>query len=168
MGIDQLNIIGLSENPDLLSYGIDYIWKCCGSESNFEFYKDAIGNAAKTAASVPEFYIATLAGEIVGCVALITNDLNSRQDLFPWLACLYVDEKYRNRNIAGQLMDRVLTDAAKGGIFKVYLSTDLENFYEKKGWKKMESVIIWKVFHLLFMKSRQEFRSNFLSAFCIL
>jgi GNAT superfamily N-acetyltransferase len=136
MGSDQLKIIGLSENDNILSKGIDYIWKCWGSESNFEFYKDAILNASKTAAIVPEFYVATINGEIIGCVALITNDLNSRQDLFPWLACLYVDEKFRNQNIAGQLMDRVLQDAAHAGISHVYLSTELENFYEKKGWKQ--------------------------------
>lgn len=133
---DQLHIIGLSENNNLLAKGIEYFWKCWGSETNFEFYKDAILNASQKTAAVPEFYVATLNGEIIGCVALITNDLNSRQDLFPWLACLYVEENFRNQNIAGMLMQRALNDAANAGILNVYLSTDLENFYEKKGWKK--------------------------------
>jgi GNAT superfamily N-acetyltransferase len=133
---DQLHIIGLSENNNLLAKGIEYIWKCWGSETNFEFYKDAILNASQKTTAVPEFYVATFDSEIIGCVALITNDLNSRQDLFPWLACLYVEENFRNQNIAGMLMQRALNDAANAGILNVYLSTDLENFYEKKGWKK--------------------------------
>ena len=136
MDSSQLKIIGLSEDPDFLKQGIAYIWKCWGSEINFEFYKDAIEHATKSSATVPEFYIALKNSDVVGCAALITNDLNSRQDLFPWLACLFVDEKYRLQNLAGQLMDRVLSDASKAGIEKVYLSTDLENFYEKKGWQK--------------------------------
>jgi len=32
---------------------------------------------------------------VAGCCALLTNDLISRQDLWPWLACLYVEPDYR-------------------------------------------------------------------------
>jgi hypothetical protein len=56
---DQLHIIGLSENNNLLAKGIEYIWKCWGSETNFEFYKDAILNASQKTTAVPEFYVAT-------------------------------------------------------------------------------------------------------------
>ena len=72
--------------------------------------------------------------EIIACYALLINDIISRQDLFPWFACLFVEEKYRNKGIAKKLMDHALNECKNKGFETVYLSTDLENFYEKSGW----------------------------------
>ena len=67
----------------------------------------------------------------------MTNDLISRQDLMPWLACLFVKVDHRNKGVAGSLLDHGLNEAKMKGFQKLYLYTDLENFYERKGWNHM-------------------------------
>ena len=66
---------------------------------------------------------------------MLTNDLISRQDLMPWFACLFVTEQQRNKGIDGSLLGHGLNEAKKKGFKKLYLYTDLDNFYEQKGWK---------------------------------
>ena len=85
-------------------------------------------------ASLPKFYLLLNGEEIIGSYALLTNDIISRQDLMPWFACLYVNEQFRNRGLAEKMLSHALEEAKKKGFSKLYLSTDLEGFYEKKGW----------------------------------
>jgi predicted acetyltransferase len=65
----------------------------------------------------------------------LTNDIISRQDLMPWFACLYVEDNYRNQGLAERLLKHSLIESQKLGFDILYLSTELNDFYEKKGWK---------------------------------
>ena len=124
----------ITKESNLLEKGIEYFWKHWGSESNLDFYKDCIENSISDDKSLPKFYLMFDKDKIIGSFALLTNDLISRQDLFPWFACLLVDESYRNQGLAEELITHGLKEAQKKGFSTLYLSTDLENFYEKKGW----------------------------------
>ncbi|WP_423055741.1 GNAT family N-acetyltransferase [Bacillus atrophaeus] len=66
--------------------------------------------------------------------ALLRNDLISRQDLFPWLACLFVVPKLRGNEIGCALLRHALKEAHRKGFENLYLCTDLEGYYEKYGW----------------------------------
>lgn len=72
-------------------------------------------NALTDPNDIPSFYIAKVDDKIIGTYALIRNDLNSRQDLSPWLACLFVDEKFRGNSIGAKLLNHGLLEAAKKG-----------------------------------------------------
>lgn len=130
-----MEIVELSDRPDLIEAGVEYFWNCWGSDSNYTFYKDCIFNSMCEENKLPKFYLGIIGGDIVASYALLTNDLISRQDLMPWLACLYVNEDHRGSGIAKHLLDHGLKQAYQKGFKSLYLSTDLENFYEKKGWK---------------------------------
>ena len=43
----------------------------------------------------------------------MSDDLNSRPDLYPWLINVYVDEKFRGRNVARELMNTVKENMLK-------------------------------------------------------
>lgn len=129
-----MDIFELSEKPDLVVEATHYFWKQWGSDSNFKFYEDCILNSLDTKNAIPKFYIGMESDMIIGSYALITNDLISRMDLMPWLACLYVDEAYRKRGYAEQLLNHGLAQTKSKGFKNLYLSTDLINFYERKGW----------------------------------
>lgn len=130
-----MEIIEISARRDLLDKAVEYFWKCWGNENNFKFYQNCIMNSLDINKSLPKFYIVLDGTDIIASYALVTNDLISRQDLYPWLACLYVNPEHRNKGIAEKLLEHGLSQTKDKGFTSLYLSTDLENFYEKKGWE---------------------------------
>ncbi len=130
----NIQIIELSQKPEMLDKAVHYFWKCWGSESNFIFYKDCIIHSLEADNPLPKFYIVVDGTDIIASYALLTNDIISRQDLMPWLACLHVNKAYRNRGIAAQLLNHGLAQAQQKGFEDLHLSSDLINFYERKGW----------------------------------
>ncbi len=130
-----MDIYELSEKPDLIEAGIKFFWSCWGSEKNLSFYRDCFMHSFCSKNPLPKFYIILQKNEIIGSYALLVNDLISRQDIDPWFACLFVKENFRGKGIAANLLKHGLRQASLKGFDTLYLCTDLENFYEKKGWK---------------------------------
>jgi len=58
---------------------------------------------------------------LLGFASLIGNDLETRQDLSPWLAALYVLLKHRGKSIGKKLIERIIAEAKKLKIHHVYL-----------------------------------------------
>ncbi|HDR4424286.1 MULTISPECIES: GNAT family N-acetyltransferase [Bacillus] len=132
-----MEIIQLLKKDDLFNKAIDVFWKEWGEEGGRAFYEDCMTNALTDPNDIPSFYIAKVNDKIIGTYALIRNDLNSRQDLSPWLACLFVDEKFRGNSIGAKLLNHGLLEAAKRGYQFLYLTSDLKDYYEKYGWEKI-------------------------------
>lgn len=130
-----MDIKELSEHPCLLPEAILYFWNSWGDETNFNFYENCIENSFDKNNRLPKFYVAVENEQIIGSYALLTNDVISRQDLMPWFACLFVNEDRRNQGLATKLLDHGLQEAKSKGYKTLYLSTDLDGFYEKNGWK---------------------------------
>lgn len=83
-----MEIIQLLKKDDLFNKAINVFWKEWGEEGGRAFYEDCMINALNNPNDIPSFYFAKVDNKIIGIYALIRNDLNSRQDLSPWLACL--------------------------------------------------------------------------------
>ncbi len=129
-----MEIIELSNRLDLMEEAVQYFWKCWGSETNYDFYRDCMENSVSEEQALPKFFVVLEEDVIVASYALLVNDIISRQDLVPWFACLFVNETYRNRGIAEMLLNHALEQTKAKGYRTLYLSSDLENFYERKGW----------------------------------
>ena len=129
-----MKVAQINKDNDLLEKGAEFFWKCWGTESNFNFYKDCIVQSVNNSKTLPKFYVLLDNQEIIGSYALLINDIISRQDLCPWLACLYIDEQYRNKGLAANLIEDGIKEALKYGYDTLYLSTNLNGFYERKGW----------------------------------
>ena len=94
---------------------------------------------------LPQTFVALIDGEPAGMYQLsMSDDLNSRPDLYPWLINVYVDEKFRGRNVARELMNTVKENAKKLGLTELYLYTKHVGLYEKFGWKFIEEVKTFK------------------------
>lgn len=130
----MLKIIEVQQRKELFDKAVDAFWKQWGSEHNYKFYEDCIIHSCQTEDELPRFYIALMEEKIVGTYALLRNDLNSRQDLYPWLACLYVDPAHRGKELGSQLLQHAIEEITRKGYENLYLSTDLEGYYEKYGW----------------------------------
>lgn len=77
---------------------------------------------------------------MLGFISLFKYDDENRKDLIPWYATLYVKKEYRNKGYSRVLNDAILEEASKLGYNKVYLKTDLINYYEKFGAKYIEKL----------------------------
>lgn len=94
---------------------------------------------------LPQTFIALIDGNPVGMYQLaMSDDLNSRPDLYPWLINMYVDKPFRGQKIARELLDTVPKNAQKLGLQKLYLYTEHVGLYEKFGWQFIEEVKTFK------------------------
>ena len=65
--------------------------------------------------------------------------MESRLDLPPWLASVYVLPSHRKRGIGAALCRRVAHEARRFGFGRLYLITyDKEDFYKGLGWKEIQ------------------------------
>jgi predicted N-acetyltransferase YhbS len=87
----------------------------------------------------PQTLIAFYGQQPVGTISLWHTDHPYRQDLGPWLSCLFVSKKYRNLGIGQILQQELIKTAKKAGFKKIYLISELKNYYEKTGWKFLET-----------------------------
>lgn len=77
---------------------------------------------------------------LVGFISLFKTDGEERNDLTPWYATMYIEEKYRKNGYSRILNNAILKEAKKLGYNKVYLKSDLKGYYEKFGAKYIEDL----------------------------
>ncbi|GIP08214.1 N-acetyltransferase [Paenibacillus macerans] len=130
----MFEIFDLKDKPYCFESAVQMFWEQWGSETNLMFYQDCMFHSVKAESDLPRFYIAVQNDLIIGTYALLRNDLISRQDIFPWLACLYVKPEFRGQNMGAKLLQHALQEARSLGHDNLYLCTDLEGYYEKFGW----------------------------------
>lgn len=89
---------------------------------------------------LPLALVAIEAGQVIGTAAIKVHDMETRLDLTPWLAGLYVAPQWRRRGVATQLVAAVENAAAELGIGRLYLYTPAaESFYARLGWAAKEN-----------------------------
>jgi GNAT superfamily N-acetyltransferase len=89
---------------------------------------------------VPAVVVALEEGVLCGSAMLIASDMaETRPELTPWLAGLYVVEAYRGQGYGSALVGRIESDASALGVERLYLYTpDAEDFYAALGWTVYE------------------------------
>lgn len=77
---------------------------------------------------------------LIGFISLFPTDGDEEQELTPWYATMYVKSEYRGLGYSKILNNAILKEAKKRGYKKVYLKTDLNNYYEKFGAKYIKKL----------------------------
>lgn len=77
---------------------------------------------------------------LVGFISIFPNDGEERKDLSPWYATMYVKNEYRGKGYSKVLNAAIIAEARKRNFKKLYLKSNLENYYEKFGAKYMETL----------------------------
>ena len=129
----NISIIAVREHPEYLDRAVDYFSSKWGVARSI--YQDCIFNSLTTDSPLPRWYLMVKNDEIIGSYGLIVNDFISRQDLWPWLCAVYIEENERGRALGSHLLEHGRKETAKLGFPAVYLSTDHIGFYEKYDWQ---------------------------------
>ena len=129
-----MNILPLHAAPQFAEQVIDWIWRAFGDGLPREFFQSVIDHS-QTPDALPMTFVAVEGERLLGTVGLWRCDLITRQDLYPWLAALYVDEAARGKGLAGTLQQHVIAYAARAGYAELHLWSACRDFYERYGWR---------------------------------
>lgn len=128
----QYRYITLKEEPILKNQAASWFNSKWGvpKEAYLECMEDYLNNKTEYG-----WYLCLDEDRIIAGMGVIKNDFHDRKDLFPNVCAVYTEEKYRNKGIAGNLLNMVVADMKNKNITPIYLVTDHEGFYEKYGWE---------------------------------
>jgi len=88
---------------------------------------------------IPLTVVALENGEVLGSASLIAHDMETRMELSPWLASVFVGEPHRRKGIGAELVRRIMAEAGNIGVPLLYLYTvHSEKFYAALGWTLLE------------------------------
>lgn len=125
-------VVRLRERPELKEAAAAWFHGKWGVP--LEAYRESMEECLAGGSPVPQWYMAMAEGRIIGGLGVIENDFHDRRDLTPNVCAVYVEEDFRCRGIAGQLLEEVCRDMERLGISTLYLLTDHTAFYERYGW----------------------------------
>lgn len=88
---------------------------------------------------VPFMVVAVDNGQLVGSAALALEDMQTRKDLTPWLASVFVKPEFRKNGVATVLVRHIEDKATELGVKKLFLYTEhARGLYVKLGWSDIE------------------------------
>lgn len=129
----MMNIVKLREKPELKQAAANWFHEKWGIP--LEAYLESMDECLAGYAPVPQWYIVMQQERIIAGLGVIENDFHDRKDLAPNVCAVYVEEDWRCRGIAGEMLDFVCRDMEVLGISTLYLVTDHTSFYERYGWE---------------------------------
>ena len=77
---------------------------------------------------------------LIGFISIFEHDEDSKPELFPWYATMFVKSEFRGNGYSKILNKAILKEAKERGFKKIYLKTDLTNYYEKFGAQFLENL----------------------------
>jgi len=135
--IEIKHISEVVEHIEAVSKWLHSEW---GTESNYEFFLSIVSHSLDKN-NLPQTFVALSNGVPIGTIGIWRCDMVSRQDLYPWISALYVVPEYRNAGLGEKLQNKALDYSKALGFSKVYLYSDIENYYEKAGWEVIDKGI---------------------------
>ena len=94
---------------------------------------------------LPQTYGLFLDGNIIGMFQFTYEDLGVRPDIYPWLANVYIDEKYRKMGYARKMLESIKSIAQTNTDFEeLFLYTKHIGLYEKFGWEYITEIDTYK------------------------
>lgn len=136
----MLEIKHLGDCSEYVELVTNWMWKEWGNKENYKRYETIVKHSLKKD-NLPQTFVAFMGEEPVGTVGLWRCDLMSRQDLYPWLASLYVIPQYRGKGIGTELQKFLIKYSKDLGYDEIFLYTDLDDYYEKTGWKFVDTSV---------------------------
>lgn len=77
---------------------------------------------------------------LIGFISIFPYDSIEELELSPWYSTMYIKKEYRGKGYSKILNDSILKEAKSRGFKKIYLKTELDNYYEKFGAKYIKNL----------------------------
>ena len=77
---------------------------------------------------------------LIGFISIFPEDGEEEKELTPWYATMFVKKEYRGMGYSKILNTAILEEAQKRGFDKIYLKSNLVNYYEKFGAKYIKDL----------------------------
>ncbi|MCR5483653.1 MAG: GNAT family N-acetyltransferase [Bacilli bacterium] len=77
---------------------------------------------------------------MIGFISLFKYEDDIESSLTPWYATMYVKQEFRGKGYSKVLNEEILKEAKRLGYKKVYLKSELVNYYEKFEAKHIEDL----------------------------
>lgn len=120
--------------PQYAEQVTDWLWQAFGTSDSRDFFASIVATSQREG-EMPLTFVAIQGDKLVGTVGLWRCDLISRQDLYPWLAALYIDESQRGQGLGAKLQQHVIRHARTLGYPQLYLYSACKDYYERFGWQ---------------------------------
>lgn len=131
--MNKNNILTIGEHVELIDKAAHWFHRKWNIPESA--YRESMEECLKNSSAVPQWYVVMDGEEIIAGCGVIENDFHERRDLAPNVCAVYVEEPYRRRGIAGDMLRFVCDEFAAKGIHSLYLVTDHTAFYERYGWE---------------------------------
>lgn len=89
---------------------------------------------------LPQTYGMYLDDSLIGIYQFRLDDLFVRPDLYPWLANVYIDQRYRHLGYGHKLMESIKVNAKQLNCNELYLYTKHTGLYERYGWEYVTEI----------------------------
>lgn len=90
--------------------------------------------------------------DIAGYCTVAKSDCIPNVPYTPYIGYMFVDEKYRGQRLSQKLISYAMSYLKTLGFHQVFLVSDLENFYEKYGFKVIDKKVApWGKLEKIFM-----------------
>jgi predicted N-acetyltransferase YhbS len=136
-----MRIVSLKEHIELIPTLAEWHhrqWAYLNPRSSVE-KRIASLTAQTTSEDIPQTFIAVRGATLLGSASLVPHDMETRMELFPWLASVFVAPEQRNRGVGSALVRHTVEEAARRGYETIYLFTpDREALYRHLGWSLLE------------------------------
>ena len=144
MNIEFKQLIDIDENILDIITKWNYEWWGESLNCNYEKVKCFLKYSMQKD-RIPQTYGLFLDDKIIGMCQFLYEDLDVRPDIYPWLANVYIDEKYRNKGYGRILIDNATKVAHNVIKFnELFLYTKHIGLYEKFGWKYIGDIDTFK------------------------
>jgi len=136
-----MNIAYLADHKEVIPLLAQWFykeWAYLHSERTLADVERLIGERTNTD-KIPLALLAFDGHELLGTVCLKVHDMDTRLDLTPWLAGLYVSAPRRRQGTGTMLVSAIEEKARELGVQKLFLHTpQAEVFYLGLGWQIRE------------------------------
>ncbi len=135
----KIELLNARENLDLFNFAIETIFEEWGDGNieNLNKKKETIKNDQSK-----NCFVLVIDDIKVGCFVICENDIKGHPEYNPNLACVCIAKEFRGKGYSKNLLNKANETFCNLKIKKAYLKTNLNNFYEKFGWRYMKDIII--------------------------